>query len=1063
MQFTLSMIERAWEAKDPALVDYIVTLACQAEPPPDKPIRQEALTWQSFIHHIMSREFQQKPKSEQMAYRIEQLRLLEADNAEVPLSEQLKLHKIILLLWSDESFYARSVLIETIRRVPLVYGPWRALKHIFKAAEAANDYQLLAEISARLDSNNTQAFSHPTLIYMRRRAWRYLRQLGQNLPACYPEAACQFLAAYTDDTHWAQCWVANHILYHQSKSYGISHFGLIHNKDALKQRAYTKTWQRSPEPLLRLLSQARAENIRRYACDALKHDFHLILRDVEPQWIIELAALPIRSSAIDHFIVWLLQNSPKLEQHRFKALGLHQAVLALLESEESTAQHYAIQYVAAHARDLPLKALLRLAHIGKKELNTLIQQLLGERDARQQIGLDAWAELLDIDAFYDFAAKALQQHFGRKALSPEWFQRLILGRRGQAYRFAKHYLLELHPAKTLGVSYFQHLMEQLNPNQAYADQINHFLLTQLQQLDLNALEPEFVQMALLHPALQSYALDWLAHENYKTKQLPLDFYKALAYEPDFYAHPFIQKLQHTAASAWDHTIHFNPEIAEQVREWLADVRRFSPADLGFEWLMGLVKREEAEYHDFASQLMIKAFQPADFAPSNQQAAPATTEKQAIDLIDLQQQSFLFTGKLKTMTRSEAENKVTAVNGKNANTVTQKLDYLVIGDEGSPLYGNGRKGSKQVKAEKLMAKGASLKIISETAFLQMLAGEQREHSDDTVLLGCENLWSMAINKPDTPTSKFALHYLRHHHPELCLKLTDRPVDPGAELPLSFLQFERFAPLFQHAHSALRTLALEFAEYEFARWSPPAAELIKLSESKYEAVREFVSKALLSEPEAANKRFRLDASQLEPSAVYSFCESRQAQTRQLGMRMIQQHECFQLPESLFQLTESPDRELRHLVVRILWSLYKRYDTTRHWKPSLPLMPHLSKADQAKREAAEQKLGSGLPQRPKNLPADLAALQLLLKRWLYELPPGRLNNKRLGQQLKPLPASQAKKALIETFRDIALEDREFAALILPLFQQFSRSRGAMEQAACLVAATRLQYTHPELTGVA
>ena len=55
-----------------------------------------------------------------------------------------------------------------------------------------------------------------------------------------------------------------------------------------------------------------------------------------------------------------------------------------------------------------------------------------------------------------------------------------------------------------------------------------------------------------------------------------------------------------------------------------------------------------------------------------------------------------------MTRGEAEAKVTAANGKNSGSVNAKLDYLVIGDEGSPLYGNGRKGSKQVSAEKLIA-------------------------------------------------------------------------------------------------------------------------------------------------------------------------------------------------------------------------------------------------------------------------------------------------------------------------------------------------------------------------
>ena len=75
-----------------------------------------------------------------------------------------------------------------------------------------------------------------------------------------------------------------------------------------------------------------------------------------------------------------------------------------------------------------------------------------------------------------------------------------------------------------------------------------------------------------------------------------------------------------------------------------------------------------------------------------------------------------------MTREIAEDMVKNANGKISGAVNNKLDFLVIGDDGSPLYGNGRKGSKQVKAEDLIAKGATLKIISETAFCKCYRGK-----------------------------------------------------------------------------------------------------------------------------------------------------------------------------------------------------------------------------------------------------------------------------------------------------------------------------------------------------
>ena len=79
-------------------------------------------------------------------------------------------------------------------------------------------------------------------------------------------------------------------------------------------------------------------------------------------------------------------------------------------------------------------------------------------------------------------------------------------------------------------------------------------------------------------------------------------------------------------------------------------------------------------------------------------------------------SYLFTGKLAAMTRTEAEARAKALGGTVAGSVTPTLDVLVVGDDGSPLYGDGAKGAKLTKAEALNGKGASIRIISETAFL-----------------------------------------------------------------------------------------------------------------------------------------------------------------------------------------------------------------------------------------------------------------------------------------------------------------------------------------------------------
>ena len=105
----------------------------------------------------------------------------------------------------------------------------------------------------------------------------------------------------------------------------------------------------------------------------------------------------------------------------------------------------------------------------------------------------------------------------------------------------------------------------------------------------------------------------------------------------------------------------------------------------------------------------------DEAPRKLHPAPALASA-GTDLA--RGKKFMFTGKLADMQRSQAQAKVTAIGGLNAGSVSADLDYLVVGDEGSPLFGGGAKGDKILKAEKLISQGSSLKIISETEFMKM---------------------------------------------------------------------------------------------------------------------------------------------------------------------------------------------------------------------------------------------------------------------------------------------------------------------------------------------------------
>src|SRR5262245_29958455 len=213
-QLQLDDIRRAWDARDPELIKFVELLATQPDRQPDKPIREGAMTFARFLREINSYQFRKKTPEEQMHWRIEQLKALEAPDAEVPLSDRLRLHEIILALWHDEGVFARTCLLKIIASVPLTYGPWKAIKRIFKESEAKKDTEIYGAIAARLDmafAGGGYQITRDTLAYMVRRAWRFLRRAGVAFPVAYADTAADVLAHYTDQTNWHGTWIANHV------------------------------------------------------------------------------------------------------------------------------------------------------------------------------------------------------------------------------------------------------------------------------------------------------------------------------------------------------------------------------------------------------------------------------------------------------------------------------------------------------------------------------------------------------------------------------------------------------------------------------------------------------------------------------------------------------------------------------------------------------------------------------------------------------------------------------------------------------------------------------------
>jgi len=331
-----------------------------------------------------------------------------------------------------------------------------------------------------------------------------------------------------------------------------------------------------------------------------------------------------------------------------------------------------------------------------------------------------------------------------------------------------------------------------------------------------------------------------------------------------------------------------------------------------------------------------------------------------------------------------------------------------------------------------------------------------------MAGAERLWEMATGEGDAddPMRQFALTYLQRHHADIGAELTGRVVAQDARIPAEFLTFARVRPLLTDARAPIRRFALALAEHETARWEPALSEVVALCESGRKDVRAFFARALLAEDIPENAAFRLGRELLDADGVYRFCESRDRGTREIGMALIANYPDLALPDRLFRLTESSDRQVRAFVIRTIWALYRDRAITAHWKPTEIDAKYLRRS--GKRDDVRYEAGPGPTPRPESLPASRDELGEFLRRILYSIPPAKLPpaDPARGDEraVRPLPARTAKLSLIEVMRDLALEDADFAEILVPLLRGFMPTRGKSELGACLVALTRLDATYPD-----
>lgn len=494
---------------------------------------------------------------------------------------RLRLGDLLIDMYEAGDEWSRAQLMDIFREAKVSWGLWKGMKRVYKLVEERHDPEMFGILAWRLDAITQTSYqwgevSSQTFSYMRRRAWRWLRQLGQSLPELYPQFAVQVLRHYPRQFWFSSSWIANQIWAHQDL---IGARGAWHGgpPDKLDRRAFDAAWKLSPEPLSRLLEDAHNDHVCDFAIRGLKADFPGTLRDVDARWLARIGAKNLAS--VHGFVVELLQGSPEFHQSKLKGLGLHDMVVGLLRSENAKASAYAVEYAKSHAPDIPVDALIDIAeNTDQKNVTEFVRARLGKL-APKKLGLLALVRMLSVYALAKLAREKLDEGFTPKDLTRELYVALANGESAQQDFVKSFYKKHKLPVPTAFLR-----------AQAEDESLSYWELRRV-MAELGKRKAEDIGVAWLQEALFSrkfgdYVQGWLGKGMLQGKNLDVAWVKSLCVRP-----------RHRLLAT---TILGNPK-------WV------SPSDIGLSWLLAMARHADETLSSFARRYLLEHFAPDDFA------------------------------------------------------------------------------------------------------------------------------------------------------------------------------------------------------------------------------------------------------------------------------------------------------------------------------------------------------------------------------------------------------------------------------------------------------------------
>jgi hypothetical protein len=342
------------------------------------------------------------------------------------------------------------------------------------------------------------------------------------------------------------------------------------------------------------------------------------------------------------------------------------------------------------------------------------------------------------------------------------------------------------------------------------------------------------------------------------------------------------------------------------------------------------------------------------------------------------------------------------------------------------------------------------------------------SDDADLQGCLKLFKKLFRAGNIDSHPYS------SYKQLLLERYAKG-DESLGIPPGCISYGLFRKHIRSSKANLRDFVRTFSDSHLSEWvERERLDFFKLRPyffCEFEDVRLYYRAALFG-PKSQTCRIDLDLPQFTVDSIYSYCSDIDKFVRDFGLSLIlkESERYGQFPEIL-KLADSSDRRVRELVVRQLWGRYRGPSVTEHWRPYAnsileqgiltknrlrPLrrkpLPGEKPSDIGAREKV---VGPGVEAFAK--PAlDKGLVRNFLRRVLFRLPPKSILKEDCGREFDSYAAWRNKRDMLYAVRDVAISDADFAEIVLPLIQEFMGTQGKTEFEAGLVALTQIEHAH-------